>query len=344
MEIKAADTLMVFSNGNQWRGYNFLSKSEFDCDSRAIEAIAQLHDWTPKPTAIEHVRRLYGDDSPALIEALLDLGALVAKSEQSGKIERDFAERWGWSLPSAILHFSVQGREIHSLEQSEAEQIAKAAETPAVPLVRTNGVNQFPLQPWKQDSGLRNAMAVRRTHRNDTGTVSLEVLTDCLFSGLGITGWTENCVQKLPLKMTPSGGARNPYDAYVHASGVDGLKPGLYHYSAVEHSLELVTSNMPPLSDLMGGQDWADNASCGILLCATWERSMWKYEGDDNAYRVALIEAGHIGQNVALSATEHGCSACPSAALDHDLITNLLDLDPIGEAPVYCLALTAPAH
>ena len=33
-----------------------------------------------------------------------------------------------------------------------------------------------------------------------------------------------------------------------------------------------------------------------------------------DAYRVVLIEAGHIGQNIMLAATREGLSACPTAA------------------------------
>lgn len=341
MELKAADALVVFGHREQWRGYNFLERLEFDCDSRVIDAIAKLHDWTPRADAVDSVRDLYGDDSPALVDALVEVGALVEHNGPTGEREERFSRGWKWSLPSAILHFSVQGKEFQTLEQSEAAQLAKAQVEETVELVSHNGADQIPLERWTDQNTLRKTMAARRTERENTGPITLETLADCLFAGLGITGWTENCVQKLPLKMTPSGGARNPYDAYVHVTNIDGLAPGFYHYSAVEHSLERALEDIPALSELMGGQEWADNAACGIFLCATWERSMWKYEGDDNAYRVALIEAGHIGQNIALAATEHGCSACPSAALTHNTIIELLDFDPIGEAPVYCLALTA---
>jgi nitroreductase len=68
---------------------------------------------------------------------------------------------------------------------------------------------------------------------------------------------------------------------------------------------------------------------------------MWKYE-DANAYRVVLIEAGHIGQNMMLAATRHGLSACPTAALSHSVIKRLLGLDRLTDAPIYALTLSAP--
>jgi len=70
---------------------------------------------------------------------------------------------------------------------------------------------------------------------------------------------------------------------------------------------------------------------------------MWKYS-DPNAYRVVLIEAGHIGQNIMLAATHHGLTACPTAALAHKAIAELCQLDdPVLDAPVYVLGLGVPA-
>ena len=78
-----------------------------------------------------------------------------------------------------------------------------------------------------------------------------------------------------------------------------------------------------------------------IVLTADLRRTMWKYR-DPNAYRVVLIEAGHIGQNVMLAATHHGLSACPTAALSQGRIRELLDLKRITDAPVYAMTLSVP--
>ena len=98
---------------------------------------------------------------------------------------------------------------------------------------------------------------------------------------------------------------------------------------------------MPKLSELVGGQDWADEMPCMILLCASMERTMWKYD-DPNAYRVILIEAGHIGQNIMLAATQHGLTACPTAALSHSAIRECISMNKLTDAPVYALTLCVP--
>ena len=68
---------------------------------------------------------------------------------------------------------------------------------------------------------------------------------------------------------------------------------------------------------------------------------MWKYS-NSNAYRVVLIEAGHIGQNIMLAATENGLSACPTAALNHSAIHQCLDLKRLTQSALYALTLSSP--
>ncbi|MGI9464898.1 MAG: nitroreductase family protein, partial [Aestuariivirgaceae bacterium] len=101
------------------------------------------------------------------------------------------------------------------------------------------------------------------------------------------------------------------------------------------------TTQSPKPSQLLAGQDWADDKPCVIFLAAMLERSMWKYL-DPNAYRGVLIEAGHIGQNVMLAATKHGLSACPTAAFCHSLLHDCLDLSSTTQCAMYALTLGRP--
>lgn len=78
-----------------------------------------------------------------------------------------------------------------------------------------------------------------------------------------------------------------------------------------------------------------------VLFIANFERTMWKYQ-DGNAYRVTLIEAGHRAQNIMLVATEHGLTACPTAALHHETICDHLGLGDVLTVPIYALTLSYP--
>jgi len=87
---------------------------------------------------------------------------------------------------------------------------------------------------------------------------------------------------------------------------------------------------------LFAGQDWTENAAFGILLVANFGRTMWKYP-HPTAYRVVLIEAGHIGQNVALAAARHRLSATPTGAVNDTAAQHLLGLDWVQQSLVYAV-------
>ena len=51
---------------------------------------------------------------------------------------------------------------------------------------------------------------------------------------------TDPQVGQYVLKTSPSGGARHPTEVYPVVLRVDGVEPGLYHYSVKNHGLELL--------------------------------------------------------------------------------------------------------
>ncbi len=347
MRIRSARTLVFSRDGGAIVAFNFLTNSAFSCSHDLMSFLACVDDWTP----VEEVRRYAPQHSDeelrSTIGDLLSVNALTAEESELAEAEEEYQANWKWGVPAALFHFSLQDREYMSLEDSEVLQREKLTVNPQPPLYLQNSCatdSTLPLPSALERNDLLRLMASRRTVRSATpAPIALAQLSDCLFAGLGIVGQTENCVGTLPLSMTPSGGARNPYEAYVYARHVDGLEPGFYHYSGYEHSLaRLPTDELPDPAELMGGQDWTNAMPCVVFLCAFFERTMWKYD-DANAYRVVLIEAGHIGQNLMLAATQHGLSACPSAALNHAAINRCIEGGSrFTHAPIYALTLAQP--
>lgn len=340
MQIRAAKTLVFTRHEGGVLGCNFLAKTVFNCDGDLISLLSETSDWTDAQAITDGP---FQGDSEA-IDCLIQQSAVVVAGSELARREEEYLSEWRWNVPTGLLHFSLEDRDIITLEESEALQKQHLANEPQPPLFLRNR-RKLPVTRLSHSAAARSLlelMARRRTVRAaGAPTISLSQLSDCLFAGMGITGSTTNCVGKLPLGMTPSGGARNPYEAYVLARRVDGLRPGIYHYSAVDHDLGLMSGDLPRFSELIGGQDWADEMPCLILLVADLRRTMWKYE-DPNAYRVVLIEAGHIGQNVMLAATQHGLTACPTAALCQQPIRDLLGLKRITDAPIYAMTLGVP--
>jgi SagB-type dehydrogenase family enzyme len=336
MQARTSSALVFARSEGQLLGYNFLQKQAFECGAALLEALDAFESWSE------------ADRNDPDVSALMEVGALVEDAGKAAALEQEFLNTWNWGIPAAMMHFSVQENEFLSSSQIEEKQIETASHTPSPPLYLGNeGLETHTFEnPLRGDRALLDLMSRRRSNR-DVGNrpVSIRDLSEILFSGMGITGFTQNCVGTLPLKMTPSGGARNPYEAYVVARNVEGLAPGIYHYSALEHSLgKLKAAPLNALGSLVGGQEWADQMACVIFLSAFMDRTMWKYD-DPNAYRVVLIEAGHIGQNMMLVGTEKGITVCPTAALSHEPLFNLLELPSrVTCAPIYALALGYPSQ
>ena len=346
MRFKRADTLMLTPEGADFSVFNYVSGTQFLCDPDVGSLLADLADWREGEEVRELAIARWGKEAWDVVRSLVSADAIIKEGSELAADENDFRSVWRWNAPSAVLHAAVTDREICNLDEQSAQQVRFAEEEPSPELgyaPEPDAPRHSFLDP-ELHAGLFDTMSRRRTVREGRSHVlEYDVLGELLFAGFGIVDWTENAACRLPLKFAPSGGARNPFDAYILVRSVEGLEPGAYRYSGIDNCVVPLGGNMDAtLAELMGGQDWADTASCLIVLVANFERPMWKYRGDDNAYRVVLIEAGHIAQNVMLVATEHGLSACPSAALDHAAVSRTFDLERFKQSGIYALAITRP--
>ena len=172
----------------------------------------------------------------------------------------------------------------------------------------------------------------RRSVRGYTeDSITLLELSQLLFAAQGITGHE----QGYELRAAPSAGALYPMEIYVAAIRVEGLKPGIYHYAADSHALELVKSGdfKGKLIDASLEQEMVGQAAATFIITSIFERATYKYE--ERGYRYAYIEAGHISQNLFLQATSLGLgSVCVGAFFD-DKINKLIDVDGNKEAAIY---------
>ena len=137
----------------------------------------------------------------------------------------------------------------------------------------------------------------------------------------------------------PSGGARFPIEVYVIPFNVSGLPRFTYHYRPDTHALEILWP-MPEtaqFSTYCHDTGTCTHASALVLLSAFWERSAMRYSSF--AFELALIEAGHIGQNIVLTSGALGIASRPLSSYREDVITKELDLDPTREQPIYAVAL-----
>ena len=344
MRLRRARTLVVTFVDSTPILRNFMTRHAVPVNSFALDLLSRGDHWqSPEDFCV-----IYAGVPPALIETYLrgltEQGFLLVEGTPAAAIDAEYEMVWQWDATAGLYHFGVKDPPWLNPQQAADWMHHVSVSKPSVPLCTTNDGFEtvVALEPPDLEQGLFSVMNRRRSVRSYVPEpVSRQALGDCLFAGLGITGFLNTGLPgedpRVPLKMTPSGGGRNPYEGFVYAQHVAGLDFGLYHYSAIDHTLGLLTKTpVVTTSQLFAGQQWTEGAAFAILLVANFVRTMWKYP-HPNAYRVVLMEAGHIGQNVALAAAEHRLSATPTGAINDTAAQGLLGLDWVRQSLVYAV-------
>ncbi len=140
-------------------------------------------------------------------------------------------------------------------------------------------------------------------------------------------------------KNSPSGGGLHPVEAYVLAQRVDGLAPGLYHYECVAHALEpmqrVPSDALAAMAhELVAGQEWFADAPVLVLMAARFERNFWKYRKHPKAWKVVLLDAGHLSQTFYLGATQLGYGAFVTGAINDRCAERLFELDGLATGAI----------
>ena len=190
---------------------------------------------------------------------------------------------------------------------------------------------ELPLVTAPPELSVAAAIERRRSLRDYAGRpLTTGELSWLLDAATGITG-------PGGLRAAPSAGAQYPIETYVAITRVEGLEPGIYHYAPADHALERVrTGTFGGHLVIAGlGQELLGQAPVVLVLSAIFQRLRWRYR--ERAYRFALIETGHIGQNVYLAAEAAGLGACAVGSFLDDAVNRLLEIDGVDEAALMLL-------
>ena len=174
----------------------------------------------------------------------------------------------------------------------------------------------------------------RRSHRDYRGVALRRDDFDALLhTACGVTGTMPWAEREVKLRAYPSSGALYAVEIYPVVFRVEGLEPAVYHYRAVENVLEVVRPDIDPAS-VVGAALPVERemvAGAAALFCLTgcFPRHERKY--GQGGYRMLIAEAGHISQNIVLTATALGVSARPFGGVFDALLNHDLGLDQAEE-------------
>ncbi|HLY62792.1 MAG TPA: SagB/ThcOx family dehydrogenase [Terriglobia bacterium] len=265
--------------------------------------------------------------------------------------QRDKAMRlWSnWGIDAQFFHWATKDvRYVKNAQELGRLERRLVAECPQPPLFkRYPRARQIALPdgPMGRAAPLATVLRARRTHRYFSPTpLDLSDLATVLKLTWGVSAYLDlPLMGRIPLKTSPSGGARHPIEVYVATFRVKGLGPGLYHYRADCHRLELVRSgSLESRAEVYcGNQWWTGTAAALFFMTAVFERTMWRYTSS-RALRVIYLEAGHLCQTFCLVATALGLAPFCTAALSDSAIERDLGLDGIRESALYVAGVGHP--
>ena len=175
---------------------------------------------------------------------------------------------------------------------------------------------------------LEKTIKVRRTIRSFTAQqLTLEQFSQLLWAAYGIT---EGRGYK---RAAASGGACYPMDIYaiVGEDGVKGINAGIYHYEPMGHSVSLIVEGdfREELARASLGQMWMATPPLSLAICSEYDRITDRY--GDRGVRYAMIEAGHIGQNIFLQAEALGLGAGIVGAFQDEAVIQVMGTPPSHE-------------
>ncbi|MBP0619147.1 SagB family peptide dehydrogenase [Cupriavidus consociatus] len=305
-----------------------------------------------------HQYALAPDYASRLLEIAYNGSTLATDTRIDSELQRNnivanhvFGQHdWGWDILARIFHVGTkdipQNSTPTTARQWAMNHAALCVDTlnREIPPYRT----QFacptislpaPDLSTVDSKSLWQSLLERRTCREfRQESVNRETLSTILYSTFGFLSEREEGINKYVPKYlrqrrsSPSGGGLNSTEVYIWALRIDGLRPGTYHYSPATHSLMLINEIPDPdvLPAVLMGQYFSSGLAFGAFIASRFDRMWWKY-GHSRAYRVSLLDIGHLSQTFQLTSTACGLKTWISAAFKDSDIERLLDIKSLSE-------------
>jgi SagB-type dehydrogenase family enzyme len=340
LQLKSASCQIAYWKDGKLQIANYLTRRTFSTHPATLNVIRFF--FTPRTIQDALLEfRTYNRESVA--ESILQLiDAQLLLEYGSTEFERDeqVASSWRTWLPEGGFHFMTKDTPYVPWDWPIEKKLKLLPATPAPPQFKTvRGADRVRLKSHQVATDtFFETLHARRTHREfASGKVSVENVSQLLQTTWGVQGYFHaDVLGRLPYKTSPSGGARHPGEVYLMALRVEGLDRGIYHYQAKDNRLARLPGRATPrmASAYCADQSYFAKAAALFIMTVVFARTMWKY-GRARAYRVILLETGHLCQTFCLTATRLGLAPFSTAALRDSLIEKDLGLDGISESVLY---------
>lgn len=310
--------------------------------ARATPSAYAILDAAARWTSMQDLETRLGNLSSGILQEtvseLVD-GTLLEVARHPVRERERALDRWeGWNPAAGYFHMAT--RDVAYVDPREVEpgpfvlrsyppHLKEYAEGPSIDL-----------PDYARSGALPRTLLERRTWRSfGEGGLTLDQLSTLLGLTWGVQMWVPvGGGLHAPLKTSPSGGAKHSGEAYVLIRDVEGMEDGTYHYHPDRHALVALEAETSPdlLERFIPGQSWFHRPPVVVFLTSVFERVHYKYT-HARAYRVVLLESGHLAQTFCLVATWLGLAPFCTAALADTAIETHLAIDGVDESVLYAV-------
>lgn len=348
MEFRRAPHLVLYWSDELLVLKNYATGRSIKADPFILQILEQFGGWRSLEHYLGEVPREARSSASRVIDLLHRHRWLRGRDDPPHEAEDRFDE-WGrWNPAAGLFHTATRNARFMQLDELLDQLATQASSWPLPSPVKTyQGARVTALPTPSRRGAFLRTLRERRTWRQfDSKPVDLAAFSTLLNATAGVQHWvTAKGEGRVPLKTSPSGGARHPIELYVLARRIQSLDPGVYHYASDRHVLERVpgSGELPAFDALLPQQWWYRDAAALVLFTAVFERTRWRYHSP-RAYRAVLLEAGHVCQTFCLSATSLGLAPFCSMAIADAAAERLLGVDGISESVLYAAGVgTRPA-
>jgi SagB-type dehydrogenase family enzyme len=339
--FRSSRSAVVFWAAGYQQSFNWKQRKRAILPAGAATFLDRCGDWTTFDDLCAHFGGAQvADTLSSLLENLIALGVIESSEAPEA------ASAWDeWHPDAAFFHYATRDQR-YDRDPFDRDRVLreKARTIPQPPPTKRTAGPLLPL-PGPGPTVLDQPLLRRRTWRRFSNEkLSLAALSTVLDRTFRVQVWGEVEGQGIVAhKTSPSAGARTPIEAYVLALNVDGLRNAVYHYDAAAHHLVDLgsTATRRELVDLLANQHFYAGAGAVIVMTAMFERAMWRYPFG-RAYRMVLLDAGHLGQTFCLVATALGLAPFCTMAFSEGAIETLLGIDGVMECPMYVVGVGVP--
>ncbi|MGH8594600.1 MAG: SagB/ThcOx family dehydrogenase, partial [Gammaproteobacteria bacterium] len=237
-------------------------------------------------------------------------------------------------------HFFRYARSLGYMDwANQPDAFRRYTGSPVIPLPLLKP-DDAPLSPLYEDLYRPGATA--------SAPVTVRTLSRFFEYSLAISAWKQAGDVRWALRTNPSSGNLHPTEGYLLIDIVPGVSsfPGLYHYAAKEHALELRAElAKESFASLMQG--FPPKAFLAGFTSVNW-RETWKY--GERAFRYCQHDVGHAIGSARIAAQTLGWRMLLLGGLADDTVAAMLgvdrteDFEGVEREHPDCLAVVWPTH